>query len=188
MSTFKFETKNKEVKQYSKSFNQRINLPLSLSYKSAMRFNTIMLDHKLGLPPIVSHESAKLTTYIKIKSSDYFKNISLEMQEIFEKNEIFLCKNIMFKETIYKKEYFIISEFESPKECYEIIELIFVNSNYYVIVKVFSIISYEPHYRSYKLGNFLKKYVVFESQNIVSLPFNVHKNVQGKSFIRLKHI
>ena len=115
---------------------------------------------------------------------EYFNDIDLS---IFLNKEVFKCKKITFKRTTYEIGFFIIDSILTPQTLMEIIDIFYVEKEYYLITELYSIEKFDHHLSSYKVGSSEKKYKLMLAKEIVSLPFNLHK-ISNQKYFRIKLI
>ena len=185
MMTFNYESKNRIVKNYAYVCKQRKNLAKSLSYKSAMRFNSLIRVYQNGFLKSTYHERATETNFESFSAKRYFKNINFSIS--FDQ-EIYICTKIFHKKTTYEKGFYIVDNIINPTKLWKIYEIVILSDEYYFILENFCIEKYVKHLRSYKVGESINTFDIINVNCVKSLPFNLQKISNGEFYFRVKQI
>jgi hypothetical protein len=174
---FAFETKNRQVKQYTNVCFQRKNISLSLAYKSQMRFSNFLIKYKNGFPnelKILKFKNETLQNFLK---KDYFTFVASSFDNY---HHLKICYEIIYKNTHYKTGYIIFVE----NLIYEIVEMIIHDANCYFVTKNIMFEKFCTHTLSYIISQKTNNFQIINIDKINSLPVTAHTLPNGKSFIR----
>jgi len=185
MMTFSYEQRNRIVKKYSKATHQRVNLACSLAYKCAMKFNSFLDQHKNGFPDLYFYEKEMLLNYDDLKSKNYYTTSIFD--DSWNSLELVSLSWIKYKSTLFKIG-FNVAIRSNEIECYEIIDILGRNGNFYLILEKVEIIEYSKHMMCYFVGKLLKEYKLHELKEMEFFPFNMHQTYHGKTAFRLKKV
>lgn len=177
-----YEQKNRIVKKYSKVSHQRVNLPLSLMYKSVMKFNTFIQEHSNGFPSLFQYKNPERITNDELKLKKYFH------EEFFADNvEIQFFKWLRYKGTLFREGFYVAFE-ASMLHCYKIIDIFKIKDSYYLALEEFRITKFDTHLISYFIGSALNIFCVKNVEEFSIYPFNIHQTIHGGKAFRLKRI
>jgi hypothetical protein len=168
--------------------DQRVNLPLSLSTKAAMRINKFATDHDHGFPAETTHTQSSKTTLTDIKKKKYYCDMENELSERLVGVKVESCKTIQHKNTTYKLDQYILNNYNNPTECLKIVDFLFFDHEHWIVTEIYTIALYNDHLRSFEIGESTETFKMFLVKDIKGLPFNLHKTVLGKEYFRIKHI
>lgn len=179
--SFSCEQKNRIVKKYSKVCHQRINLAWSLTYKCLMQFNSFIIEHENGFPPLYFTKNENHVK--KIKTMSYFsKNL---FDNSWNTETVTSFKWIKFENSLFKIKFYI-ALFDKKIECYEIVDILEKSKKIFLVLAKVEILDYSDHMLCYLVDKILKVYKLFELEKLEYYPFNLHQTVDGKKAFRLK--
>lgn len=182
---FVYEQKNKEVKQYAKVTNQRINIAKSLTYKSNMRFNKFIDDHKNGLPNRVVYEKKDQIKLASLEQKPYFNIIK---NLITEGSKIQIIKKLRRENSLFQKGLFIFMKGDENHQthAFEIKEMLILNEECFLILRRRLISDFKLQYRCYFLYESLENYEIKLLSEFATVPVNCHELIDGKMCIKPK--
>lgn len=150
LQCLRFESKHREAKTYARNISSRKNISYSLSMKSSLKFTSVLKKYATGLPNDV--QAMKLYTF-NIEKSEFFGKIEInnELKQRFDNN--LAAVSVIFKGSTYKKSYFVTQSYNNNVLLYKIKNIIISNENCpYFIVSQLTIIEFNEHLQSYKVG------------------------------------
>lgn len=190
MMCFVFEQKNRQIKSYSKVMNQRVNLSVSLSFKSSMRFTKFLQNHaSYGFKSEIKIDRSKVLAWADISSKSYYPNVTSYFENLSGKEEILEITRMTFKNSVYKRSFFVLQEnCNNEIQLYQIADIISIDSMCILIVEVYHVERFSTHLRCYEAGSSSGNFKVIPVAAIEHLPLNLHAAVDGKKYFSIKNI
>lgn len=187
---FVYEQKNRQVKAYSNVMNQRINLSSSLSFKSSMRFSSLIRKHELsGFPLDICVQSSIELSWSDVTQKSFYTKSQEYFHSLSGAEKIREVKKMIYKKAVYKNHFHVILKGRNENvKLYKIIGIISVDDEIKVIAEETNIIEFSKHLRSYKVGETRNIFKVISLQDIKHLPLNLHVTVEGNTYFRIKNI
>ena len=173
LSTMRLESHLREIKKCATTSNNRINIPLTIGKRYALKFSLFLRKYsEIDFSPISM--GPKLNQF---KLNDkYYKN-NLHYTQIALNSNISSYKHVNYKGTMYRSDdtQFLL-KLDSLNNAFKIIDIICPESiedkNIYLVVERFSISYFDSHYHAYILGNSQDYFGVYKIDQF-TLPFNV---------------
>lgn len=174
--SMRFESKNKEYKNYTDSTSSRKNISLSVAKKSALKFSYFIVKNKLLINE-QNHIMKKIT-----KIDDDFK---LYIENYMKVNQISAMLYIEYNGTIYKKNYFIFYN----NNLYQIIYILQNNITQDIFLFLLKKKSkFNSHYNCYFFEQTdEKEYIIILIQK-AGKPFVLNTLLNGEKIFKLKNI
>ncbi|KAG5675752.1 hypothetical protein PVAND_005630 [Polypedilum vanderplanki] len=189
LSCFVYEQRNRIIKHYAKVCFQRKNLPFSLSYKAAIKFNSILEENRDGFPSEIMYDdkNKKELLFITLQNKFYVSEIILG--KIDPSKSLWSLDLVKYKSTTYKVGYYVaMGKLQNHGiSCYKIIDILLNGNDIYLIGETQKI-KYEDHYDCFFLEKPLLEYKILCFNDLSFYPFNLHENIKGKFGIKLKSI
>lgn len=166
------ESKNKQVKEYSKVSFSRVNLELSLAKKCSLQFSSHILENYSSKP------------YFKMIKK---RNIQIFEMDNFSENIIFpfntsenvvTCIALNYKGTMFKINYFI----ELYSKLYTILNFIKVKEDLFLILNEYDVSNFDVHFRAYIVGAKKENIICINFEMLqYKKPFQTHRLFDGRS-------
>lgn len=175
LSCMRMESKNKQVKEYSKVCNSRINLPLSLSKKCCYSF---------ALDIITSHPFQNDIEVIKTKTMrttncNYAYYSNLNMDRYLRNNVLHLLSVVRYKGTLFKSGFYI---YESSK-LYLIQDMLLYESKLLLILLETEVLCFDSNLKIYKTGKTTGEHFLKNIDTLVTKkPFELHVMSNGSKY------
>lgn len=121
---FRFESKHRELKQYTNNINSRKNIPYTIGIKCALKFSYRLLSNH-GFKNVIEYNS-KHNKLQNLHEKEYFLGINLDSVESIEFNNIIFLKHIVYKGTQYEIKFLLLSK---SLHLYKIIDICITKDN-----------------------------------------------------------
>jgi hypothetical protein len=151
-----------------------------------MNFNQFIVEHRDGFPATTSHQKSTKLEFVNLIQKQYFEELH-DLIGATEDDDIRTTPNLLHKNTNYMPGQFIVTQTNNVS-LFKIIEIIMINLKYMLVTRQRIIEKFDHHLRSYIVGEGEGNFKLIRSEDINSLPLNLHKTVNGVNAFRIKSI
>lgn len=178
--TFKYESKHRVFKTYTKNTNSRVNVPLSLAIKCGMMFTKQITSFEFKKWESCSIGILLKNSLFSNEITNFFFNTEISVNE-----EIFCYNKIKYLGTIYKKTLVLPVIKEDSVIIYQILEIIVINEQIYIFCEELEAI-YNHHLVSYVIKNKKQTFFIESIENFLLPPVPLIMLPNGEKVIRIK--
>lgn len=176
----RFESKNREMKNYTNVTSSRRNLALSVAKKFAMKFSYFIL--KSSLQGIHDNSNSNVSSLEFLRTKAYFKTLAdkftisqLQCASILEKyyfnGSMFLTDLYLFKNN----------------RLFKILEVIKINEIVYLILNSYNI-KFEDNLNCFLISEMVSEIFVIEITQFVSKPFQIFRLFNGTKCFKPRYL
>lgn len=174
--SMRYESKHRELVNYSNCITSRRNLPLSIAKKCCMKF---AYDHILNITPSV--DFTNIVTYDSNLEAKYY--LSVISKDIIIGKKYNFASSIKYKGTQFKIGYYVFEN--RGKSFFEIIDLIEMIENQYFIIGRKIEIQFNIELRCYLImSNVFPEtesyFSIIDFQSKLFMPYNLIKLIDGR--------
>lgn len=188
---FRFEAKHRELKLYTNNTNSRKNISYSVGIKCSLKFCNTLLNN-FGLNDELEY-NIKNSIKSTLKDQSYFQKIenlnTFSYENIVDQNLNFI-KEVKYKHTLYKENYFLLSK---SLKLYEIVHIAVdikqnVKNCFFICVQ-HKISKLDKHFQSFQVLNKMNIFFIFSTvfHEFHYAPIHVYKLPNGQSYVRPKY-
>lgn len=177
---FRFESKHRQLKEYCKNVNSRINVAKSLAIKCCLNFSKRIITHS-GFHDTISN--FKLVFEDVLENKYYFQNLFLDSNLKNKKFKFY--SDIEYCGMQYKQNLFLTKSANNFTNIYEIIDMVSDEQEIYIIGLNYLPIKFENHYQSFLINNSTDNYYFINLTEFDGPPTSLHKINQNK-YLRKK--
>lgn len=168
MMCFRNEAKHKGFKQYAHIMTSRKNICFTLCVKAYLQFTNDLLNNTFFTFCESSHFSVS-----DIRLRNYFSKLVQPLNKNISYIAL-LSSSITYKNTNYKTGYFVSELCYNTVSLYEIIEILKLQTEYYLIVQEYRVADFHEHYQAYECVGSIEKVDIISIEFFTRPPFTIH--------------
>lgn len=182
--SYRFESKHRELKTYTKNITSRVQIPVSLAIKYSMNFADFILNfngNNIWTPASTSSLVAQCL---------YFEHIKL----LFLTNNLTLLNNavcydkITYCNTFYNAEHILIYHVGNNMFVYRLKKIICIDEKVLFFCESLNVLSYKKHIVSYIISRAItSNYILKNVNDFIGPPINLCNLPTNETVARLKH-
>jgi len=182
--SYRFESKHRELKTYTKNITSRVQIPVSLAIKYSINFADFILnfnDNNLWTP---------VSTSSLVTQCLYFQHIKL----LFLPNDLTLLNNavcydkITYCNTVYNAEHILTCYVGNNMLVYRLKKIICIDEKVLFFCESLNVLSYKKHIVSYIISRTVtSNYILKNIDDFIGPPINLCNLPTNETVIRLKH-
>jgi hypothetical protein len=170
----RLESKHKELTYYTHAIVSRVNLAYSAALKLSFRFSYSLLYHDL-----FEGTSVTLNGNTRVLSEKYYYNSISEDVLIKNSQNLKIVKNLKFKGTSYKIDYYL-ADIVDTISVYKIVEILLINDNLYFVLETVEVLGFDEHFTGFRVGNTLGCFQIRNVGTFAYPPFQLHSTNDGQ--------
>lgn len=173
LSCMRFESKNREIKNYTNVCASRRNLPLTIGKKMSIKFSNLLINEK-----------TKTNTYLleKIVNKEYFIEAKLHFSEN-DLKEIKCTHFIEYNGTCYKTDYLVFSK----HRLFKIVEFLFLHEQIFLVLNELKI-NKDAHYNAFLIQEKYTKYHFKKISDFEMKPFLSNVIANGDEYCKIRYL
>lgn len=181
----RFEAKHRQIKEYTKNINSRINIAKSVGIKCSLNFANRIIENK-GL--MGSIKSSKFKTRDSIINKFYYHLLPNENDtQIQNPNEEYnFFSSIEYVGITYKIDAFITKTVSFNSKLFKIVDIIVMQESVFFVVQEYEVGDFSFHFQSFKVLDSSERYTVSSLEDFDGPPINTHKLSNSDIYFRLK--
>lgn len=180
---YRFESKHRQLKMYTKNITSRVQIPISLGIKYSINFSDFILSLS-NSSCISKNEGSPLSSCV------YFEKIKmlLSPNDLAVLDQAFCYDQIIHNNTVYKTNHILTALFDSNTLVYKLKKIICFDEKVFFLCDTLNVLSYNKHYVSYVVSSVdTDLYVLKRSTDFMGPPINLYHLNNKDTVIRLKH-
>lgn len=176
---FRFESKHRQLKEYCKNVNSRVNIAKSLAIKCCLNFSQ-RISGECGF--------SKTIKISKMSYEDIFNNkyYFFNLKSSFEDKKYKFYSFVEYCGFLYKQNTFLTKTTDEKRTIiYEIKDIIQEEDKIYIVGLQYLYVKFDHHYQSYLINNSTGNFYLINVSEFDGPPTNLHL-IDNNKFIRKK--